>query len=234
MDPKLVNAAQLGDTGTLAELLNQDPLILNKVALSPIAETPLHIATISGQTQFAKQILTLEPSFARDLNKDGFSPLHIAAATGNTEIVKELLKVVDHKELCLLKDKFGLTPLHHAAIKGRICVIQELVSCCPIAVKQVSILGETALHLAVKNHQFEALKFLVEKFGDDDEIMSTKDKDGNTILELAVATKQLQVSFTPFIYLFTITHFLSLDLCCFPFYCSLYKLLWIKFLLHES
>lgn len=195
MDPRLAQSAQLGDIGALSALLEHDPLILDRVSLSPIAETPLHIATLAGRINYARKILSLKPSFAEELNKDGFTPLHIAAATGNTEIVRELLLLKLEPNLCLLKDKFGLNPLHHAAIRGRISVIQELVSFCPLAAKQVTDQGENALHLAVKNHQFEALRVLVKFFNDDEEIMSSKDKDGRTILDIAIATKQVQVSF---------------------------------------
>lgn len=194
MDPRLSMAAQLGDVITLEALLEEDPLILEKVSLAPFAETPLHIATLAGKTKFVKEILSQKPSFASELNQDGFSPLHIAAASGQVEIVRELLRL--NPELSLVKDKGGRTPLHFAAIRGRVFVIDELLSHCPHAIRCVTSRGETALHLAVKNNQFEALKALVEKldYDDDDEILYAKDKEGNTILQLAVASNQLQVS----------------------------------------
>ena len=67
-----------------------------------------------------------------------------------------------------------------------------MVSFCPDAAKQVTAQDETALHLAVKNHQFEAVMVLVKLCGD--EIMSMKDKDRRTVMEIAMATNQLQVS----------------------------------------
>ncbi|KAK7838519.1 ankyrin repeat-containing protein bda1 [Quercus suber] len=193
MDPRLSMAAQLGDVITLKALLEEDPLILEKVSLAPFAETPLHIATLAGKTEFVKEILSQKPSFASELNQDGFSPLHIAAASGQVEIVRELLKL--SPELSLVKDKSGRTPLHFAAIRGRVFVIDELLSHCPRAIRCVTSRGETALHLAVKNNQFEALKALVEKLDndDDDEILNAEDKEGNTILQLAVANNQLQL-----------------------------------------
>ncbi|KAF7833614.1 ankyrin repeat-containing protein BDA1-like [Senna tora] len=197
MDPRLAKSAQLGDTNALSALLDDDPLILERIFLSPILETPLHIAALAGRVNYARKILSLKPSFAEELNKDGFTPLHIAAATGNIEIVRDLLSLNFGPNLCLLKDMFGLNPLHHAAIRGRVSIIQELVSCCPISAKQVTAQGETVLHLAVKNCQFEAFRVLVKFFEDDDddggEVMSSRDKDGRTILEIAMATKQVQV-----------------------------------------
>ncbi|XP_031272464.1 ankyrin repeat-containing protein BDA1-like isoform X2 [Pistacia vera] len=196
MDSKLLKAAREGDVVALDSLLEEDPLILEKVALSPTAETPLHIASLAGKTVFVKKILSLKPSFAWELNPSGFSPLHIASANGYIEVVKELLKL--GPQLCLIKDKAGRNPLHFAAMKGRVHVIAELVSCCPNCVKEVTTKGETPLHLAVKNKQFEAVKMLLEKVKEDDEndngeLINAKDNEGNTIFQLAMATEQLQV-----------------------------------------
>ncbi|RVW28199.1 Ankyrin repeat-containing protein BDA1 [Vitis vinifera] len=162
MDPRLHQAARLGDLAALKLLLEEDPLLLEKVALSPSADTPLHVTTLAAKTDFAKEILLRMPNFAWELNQEGFSPLHIAAAMGNIEITRELLSL--GPGLCLVKDKLGRTPLHWAA-------------------------RETALHLAVKNNQFEVLKVLVEKLGEDDrdQLINAQDDQGNTISKLAVA-----------------------------------------------
>ncbi|XP_044472024.1 protein ACCELERATED CELL DEATH 6-like isoform X1 [Mangifera indica] len=196
MDSRLLKAAREGDVATLDSLLEEDPLILDRVALSGIAETPLHIASLAGKTEFVKEILRLKPSFAWELNPDGYGPLHLASANGYIEIVKELLKL--GPQLCLIKDKAGRNPLHFAAMKGRVNVIAELISCCQNCVKQLTTRGENPLHLAVKNKQFEAVKTMLEKLKDDDEdeigeLINAKDSEGNTILQLAMATEQLQV-----------------------------------------
>ena len=72
MDQRLYDAARTGDIDALDALQNADPLILNKISLSHFAETSLHVATLAGQTKFAKQIIAMMPSFARELNRDGF------------------------------------------------------------------------------------------------------------------------------------------------------------------
>ncbi|KAA8544507.1 hypothetical protein F0562_022453 [Nyssa sinensis] len=192
MDPRLSEAATKGDVEALDGLLKEDPLILERVALAPYAETPLHIVALAGKTDFAKLLINRMPAFARELNHDGFSPLHIASAIGHIEIVTELLALGPN--LCLLKDKGGRTPLHWAVIKGRIDVVEKLLSKCPQAIKEVTAMGETPLHLAVKNSQFEALRVLVKNLDDNNgEIINAKDNEGNSILQLAMATKQLQV-----------------------------------------
>ena len=47
--------------------------------------------------------------------------------------------------------------------------------------------------MCVKYNHLEALKVLVESVDRADGIMSWKDEDGNTVLHLAVAKKQIEV-----------------------------------------
>jgi len=53
--------------------------------------------------------------------------------------------------------------------------------------------GETILHLCVKHNNLEALKLLAENIGDN-EFVNLKNDDGDTILHLAIADKQTEVS----------------------------------------
>ncbi|KAK9287274.1 hypothetical protein L1049_015687 [Liquidambar formosana] len=195
MDQRLFKAARLGDVAALNKLLEEDPQILEKLSLSPSAENPLHIAALAGKTDFAKEMIRMMPSFAQELNQDGYSPMHMVSARGNVEIVGELLTLGG--DLCLVRDKDGRTPLHYAAMKGRVNVIKELLFQCPKAIEEVTARGETALHVAVKYYQFEALRVLVERFENMDnqywELIDAKDKEDKTILELAISTKQHQV-----------------------------------------
>ncbi|PHT60629.1 hypothetical protein CQW23_02992 [Capsicum baccatum] len=156
MDGRLREAAQKGDVHRLRSLIDEVPFLLRTVSLAGTNENPLHVACLSGHFEFAKEIIHLRPEFARELNQDGFSPLHIASANGDIEIVKELLN--DDRNLCLLKGKEIRTPLYYAAIKGREYVMKELLVASPDSAEAVTARGETSLHLAVKNHQFEAFK----------------------------------------------------------------------------
>ena len=195
MDPRLSQAARLGDLNAFKSLLEEDPFLLEKVALSPSADTPLHIATLAAKPDFAREMILRMPNFAWELNQNGFSALHIAAAMGNIEITRLLLSL--DSGLCLVKDKLGRTPLHCAAIKGRVEIARELLSHCYEAVKEVSSRGETALDLAVKNNQYELLKVLVEKLREDDRdrLINALDHQGNTINQLAASSEgQDQVS----------------------------------------
>nr|GFB50224.1 ankyrin repeat-containing protein BDA1-like [Tanacetum cinerariifolium] len=55
--------------------------------------------------------------------------------------------------------------------------------------------GETSLHLAVKNNQFDALQVLIQhlKQVNKEDLINFKDFHGNTILHVAVSRKQYEV-----------------------------------------
>lgn len=192
MDRRLWEAAKTGDVHHLQSLIKEDPLLLRAVSLAG-NESPLHIACLSCHLEFAKEIIHLRPEYAGELNQDGFSPLHIASVNGDIEIVKEILNV--DSNLCLLKGKDRRIPLHYAVIKGREHVMKELLVVSPDSAEEVTARGETCLHLAVKNYQFEAFKFLLDNLKDLNKygLLNKKDIQGNTVLHLAVSTKQYEV-----------------------------------------
>ncbi|KAJ0113256.1 hypothetical protein Patl1_00084 [Pistacia atlantica] len=73
---------------------------------------------------------------------------------------------------------------HYAAINERVEIIDELLTTCGECVKDLTSLGETALHLALKYYKLEAFKHLVkwlERLGLE-ELVNSVNKDGNTIL----------------------------------------------------
>ncbi|KAJ3672977.1 hypothetical protein LUZ60_006351 [Juncus effusus] len=186
---RLEEASRSGDVDLLKKLLEEDNSLLDRViARTSIRDNPLHIAALSGQADFAAEIISRKPKLARELNGQGLSPLHLAAAHGHLLVAKELLKA--GFDLCFVRDKKeGLMPLHVAVIKDRPLIVEELVKSCEEAVHQLTHRGETILHLAVKSNSFETLEFLISQVSD----INTKDEKGNTVLHLAVASKQLSV-----------------------------------------
>ncbi|KAA8535185.1 hypothetical protein F0562_030188 [Nyssa sinensis] len=190
MERKLFEAAVQGSVSSLVVLLQEDPLILDRVIVNCFNETPLHVAAMLGHKDFVNEILCRKPELAREVNSRRSSPLHLASAKGYVEIVQALLSV--NSEMCLARDRDGRNPLHLAAIKGHVDVLKELVRARPHAARvTVEYSGVTILHLCVNHNQLEALKLLVETLGSD-EFVNSKDDDGNTILHLAVADKQIQ------------------------------------------
>ncbi|XP_062099784.1 ankyrin repeat-containing protein BDA1-like [Humulus lupulus] len=195
---RLFEASLKGDVEALQQLIQENPLILAEYALVSPHENPLHIATKAGKLSFVKEISKLKPELVEELNKDGFRPLDIASALGHAEIVKALIKsCTTTTSLCRLKGRDGRTAIHYAAMRGKLEVIDELISSSKECVEDLTSLGETALHLAVKYSKFEAFTHLVEwveKIGEE-EIVNWGDNDGNTVLHLAVARKQHEVIF---------------------------------------
>ncbi|CAL5382602.1 unnamed protein product [Camellia sinensis] len=192
MDRRLFQACWTGNVENFLKLIEDNPRLLYTFALEN-GETPLNIASMVGHVNLVKEIMKLRKEFSQELNEDGLSPLHIASAKGHVEIVKVLLKA-DHK-LCLVKGRERRIPLHYATIKGRVDVIRELILSSADSAVDMTARGETVLHLAVKNNQFEAFKDLVEhlkKFNKED-VLNRKDDQGNTFLHLAVSKKEYEV-----------------------------------------
>ncbi|OMP02591.1 hypothetical protein COLO4_10975 [Corchorus olitorius] len=190
-EERLFEAARTGKIDVLQDLLAKNPLILTDVALSCSRETPLHVAVKAGQLDFAHQIIQHKPEFAGEMNMDGYRPLDIAVITGNTDIVSRLLKIEEF-QICRLPGKDQRTPLHYAAVNGRVEIISELISTCPDSITDVTVYGETALHLAVKNNQFQAFFVLIDWLEKLKQraLINFKDCDGNSVLHLATARRQ--------------------------------------------
>ncbi|KAJ6819355.1 ankyrin repeat-containing protein-like [Iris pallida] len=165
MDHRLREASFSGDVHSLHQLLQEDRLLLNRPTYC--SDTPLHVAAMLDNADFAAEVLRLRPDLARELGAGGHTSLHLAAANGHAEVAKVLLgnssAGVPGHELCLLRDMDWLTPIHAAVLKGRTDVLRELfVGACPESVRATTGRGETALHLAVRSSSFEAVEFLVE------------------------------------------------------------------------
>ncbi|KAK0582278.1 hypothetical protein LWI29_023695 [Acer saccharum] len=100
-------------------------------------------------SQLCENSLIHKPSLAWELNQDGFSAMSLASENGHIAVVKELLAC--DPLLYKLKDRDGRTLLHCAAIHGRLEILHELLTSFVDCVGQVTVRGETALHLALKN-----------------------------------------------------------------------------------
>jgi ankyrin repeat protein len=104
--------------------------------------------------------------------------------------VKALL--LANKDVCLVFDKDDMIPLHLAAKRGRVGAIKELVNARPDSVRVMNDDG-SVLHLCVWYNHLEALKFILQSGRGDQELLLAKNKEGNTILHLAVRLKKIKV-----------------------------------------
>ncbi|KAJ0113048.1 hypothetical protein Patl1_00078 [Pistacia atlantica] len=149
-------------------------------------------AARTGDVSLLHQLLLENPLIIADCQL--LSPhenlLHVATKAGQLAFVQQLLNQSQ------ISGREGRTSLHYAAINERVEIIDELLTTCGECVKDVTSLGETALHLALKYYKLDAFKHLVkwlEGLGLE-ELVNMVDKDGNTILHLAITRKHLEAT----------------------------------------
>ncbi|XP_026429205.1 ankyrin repeat-containing protein BDA1-like [Papaver somniferum] len=209
MERKLYEASMRGDVTSLKELLEEDPMLLIRVIISFEYENPLGIAAMCGHVEFAAQILRMKPELATHSDQKGLCPLHLAAQGNSVSMVKVLIEA--NPDVCGFTDQDGRRPLHLAAMKDRTEIVKILIQKQPKAIQMLSeYRSETILHLCVKHNGLDALKLLVDKLrnqhvneesiflaseGENKGSISvnSKDADGNTILHLAVARRNMKI-----------------------------------------
>ncbi|KAE8713917.1 putative Ankyrin repeat-containing protein [Hibiscus syriacus] len=191
---KLNEAAKAGNIDGLYDVIGRDPYILDRISEIPFVDTPVHVAVASGHVDFAVEVMNLKSSFARKLNKEGYSPIHLAFQNEGT-----LLRLVEtDKDLIRVKGREGCTPLHYAAQHGNLNLLAKFLVACPESIHDVTIRDETALHVAAKNNKLEALRVLVQLLrrtyfyscSTGKKLLNWKDKDGNTVLHVAAYNNQ--------------------------------------------
>ncbi|XP_058192297.1 ankyrin repeat-containing protein BDA1-like [Rhododendron vialii] len=203
MGRRLYEACLSGSVPALDALIEKDQLILDRVSSLKCFsdDTPLHVAGLRGHLDFMKALLALKPKLTIELDSLRCSPLHLASAEGHVEIVRELLWV--NTNVCIARR----IPLHLAVMKGRVEVILELLRAEPELIHEKLGRGETVLHLCVKYNRLEAFKTLVQYLHSNhmEFLLNAGDDNGNTILHLAAALKQKDVSFCVYEELVTLT-----------------------------
>ncbi|KAL0394203.1 UNVERIFIED_CONTAM: hypothetical protein Slati_4386500 [Sesamum latifolium] len=187
---KLQEAAIQGSVPFLSQLIQENPQLLRS-SIHSMPENPLHTAALLGHLEFTKQLLDINPDLSKTVNSKGSSALHLASAKGHVNIVKELVSA--DSSMCFKMDGDGRSPLHLAAIKGRTVVLEELLRAEPEAAAVLTGGGESCLHLCVKYNRLEAMKVFLQCLKRDDRLVDWKDQDGNTVLHLAVAKKQIEI-----------------------------------------
>ncbi|XP_022748006.1 ankyrin repeat-containing protein BDA1-like [Durio zibethinus] len=188
-----MGAARLGDIGTIYQLIGEDEGVLRRINKREFVDTPLHIASAEGNTDFAMEMMYLQPSFATKLNKDGLSPLHLALQNGHTLLVLSLLKI--NKSLVSVKGKMGYTPFHYLVMKETDRVLlTKFLNAYPDCIHDVSSRDETALHVAAHNNP-RALTVLLRwlrktskcSMLQKQRILNSKNRDDETVLHIAVS-----------------------------------------------
>ncbi|XP_044476900.1 ankyrin repeat-containing protein BDA1-like [Mangifera indica] len=155
------------------------------------------------------EILNLMPSFAWKRDHLGRSPLHLALEGKHLQkglnpcdpdlelkyqkIVSWLIK--HDSELVRVKAKGMVTPLHYAAQLDDESSLAEFLHVCPSSIKDLTVKSETAVHVAIKNASLNAFKVLLGwfRYFNKEEMLYSKDEDGNNALHTAVSANQPEV-----------------------------------------
>ncbi|CAN7020681.1 unnamed protein product [Brassica rapa subsp. trilocularis] len=192
MDRRLQQAAESGSISDLYALIDENPCILENIDAMPFVNTPLHIAAACGKIAFSVEMLNLKPSFAKKLNTNGCSPLHLAVEKDQQELVTWLLRI--DPSLAGVKGREGITLFHLLVLRGNVDLVVECLVTSPECIRDVSVTGQNALHLAVMNERFEVLQVLtgwIQRMSQRNarsieySVLNKMDLNGNTPLHLA-------------------------------------------------
>ncbi|XP_039166729.1 ankyrin repeat-containing protein BDA1-like [Eucalyptus grandis] len=189
-ESRLQLAIEHDDVDLLHNLIVEEPELLDRVSKNPFPNTPLHIAAAKGKFKVATEMVILRPSFARTLNPQGYSPMHLALQCKQYPIVRALMTL--HPKLIRVRGQCGITPLHYiAGEKGdkELELLAEFLCTCKSSIEDLTSQCETAVHIAVKNQNLEAVNVLLGWLEQVHlkKILNWKDKDGNTVLHVAVS-----------------------------------------------
>ncbi|KAJ9168183.1 hypothetical protein P3X46_019742 [Hevea brasiliensis] len=86
MEKKLYEAAVKGCVTSLLSFIHEDALVLDRFIARYFAETPLHIVSMLGHLEFAKEILNRKPQLVEEVDFQGQTPLHLATANGHLKV----------------------------------------------------------------------------------------------------------------------------------------------------
>ena len=209
---RLNGIAQQGDIGAFYNIIREDVKLLEYIDKFPFVDTPLHKSAFAGHSPFSIEMMILKPSFVSKRNPNGHTPIYLALQNGHTEMVRQLLQ--HNADLVRVKGRECMTPLHYAATtigregltpsdyeaktKDYLALLEIFLSVCSDSITDMTTRNETALHVALKNNNLEAFKFLVgwllRKWPDWRKILEQKDVEGNTVLHIAISRNQTLAS----------------------------------------
>ncbi|KAG9148502.1 hypothetical protein Leryth_023612 [Lithospermum erythrorhizon] len=106
-----------------------------------------------------------------------------------------LIYYLNFDSLFELEEGGRITPLHYVAEVCEVDLLAEFLLSCPSSIEDLTITGETAVHVAVKNRRLSAFKVLLGLLQrtDQEDILNWKDEKGNTVLHIATSTNQTEV-----------------------------------------
>ncbi|XP_046857409.1 ankyrin repeat domain-containing protein 16-like [Xenia sp. Carnegie-2017] len=173
-------AAREGHVNIIQYFLDEFPDIWNSVSNN--GRTPLHTAALYGHYETV-QCLLERANFPSDrADSCGCTPLMESCKGNCIEVVK--LLITKQQASPVARDKLGRQCAHMAVLSDSLLPLKYLVEEMKVDVtSSVDYSGMTALHIAAKEGNDEAVNFLL-KTGSD---VNRQDKNGRTALHLASA-----------------------------------------------
>ncbi|KAF8031647.1 LOW QUALITY PROTEIN: hypothetical protein BT93_D0762 [Corymbia citriodora subsp. variegata] len=165
MDPRLQLAIENDDVDELHRLIVEERKLLDRASNDPFPNTPLHVAAASGKTQHYHTV--------------------------------RVMMTLDSK-LIRIRGRCGITSLHYVAGKEgdiELELLAEFLSACKSSIEDLTNRCETVVHIAVKNHNLKAFKFLFGwlKRVHLTQILEWKDQDGNMVLHIVASEGQFEI-----------------------------------------
>ncbi|KAJ1255852.1 hypothetical protein BS78_K147900 [Paspalum vaginatum] len=161
----------------------------NASAAGPTSQNALHAAVFKG-SEMVSLLLGWRPALATDIDTNQSSPLHFASSDGDCSIIEEILTHAPHS--AYMQDSDGLSALHAAALMGNGPAVKLLLKFCPGTADILDNHGRTFLHAAsLRGHS--SIVSHVTKNRMLDNILNKQDREGNTMLHLAVQAGEYNV-----------------------------------------
>ncbi|GMH07333.1 hypothetical protein Nepgr_009173 [Nepenthes gracilis] len=177
-------AAMLGHLEFATELLKRKPELACELNLRK--STPLHLASAKGDVEMVKLLLCANPQMCYARDGCGWNPLHVAVMKGQVDTLRELVRVRS-EAACVPIDGANRETILHVCVKHNQLEALKLLLAEILVCNNTEFInskdgdGNTILHLAVLDRQFQTIDFLTKIAGID---VNAKNIFGLTALDL--------------------------------------------------
>nr|GMD90045.1 ankyrin repeat-containing protein BDA1-like [Ipomoea batatas] len=161
-------AAMLGYHDFVKEIITRKPKLVKE--LNSKQSSPLHLAAAKGHVDVVRALVLADPGMCKGRDRDGLTPIHLAAMKGRVEVLKELIDAISCRSG--LVDMMGVDDERLGESILHMCVKHSQLEALKIVVEMIGdgggdfvncrdSFGNTILHLAVADKQFETVKYLL-------------------------------------------------------------------------
>jgi ankyrin len=134
-------------------------------------ETPLHSAARRGHAQMCQLLLDSKASVNR-FASDGYLPIHLAMKYGRVDCASVLLRA---GAAPFAEDNSGRQAIHYA-LQNSSAVFGQLLDACNALVNAKTKIGKSLIHVAAKTGSVDAIRTLVARGADVDEVWMGKER----------------------------------------------------------